>query len=69
MSDTTFIAVCKCGMLVGCIDSKLHDKKNLAQILGEFVLDGCQIEELDNETAKQRIRAGFGYCQCDRGEK
>ena len=39
-----FVAICRCGSVVGCLDYARTDRKEAGKIIGEWLDSGCTVE-------------------------
>lgn len=40
---TGFVAVCRCGQTVGALDANRTERKEMGQILGRWLFEGCTV--------------------------
>jgi hypothetical protein len=41
---TGFVATCRCGVVVGALDSMRSDPRDSSKILGRWLREGCSVE-------------------------
>lgn len=59
---TGLIARCQCGVIIGAADYARTDRKELGQIAGQWIADGCVIEPQFKSSWNVNIEA----CRCER---
>jgi hypothetical protein len=40
---TGFVAICQCGVAVGALDLVMSDRRDVARLLGAWLMDGCVV--------------------------
>lgn len=56
-----FIAICRCGKVVGAMDFNRTDRKEAGEVLGEWLFAGCKVEPRFNAVWSANVE----LCSCD----
>ncbi|UXY14780.1 hypothetical protein N8I74_15865 [Chitiniphilus purpureus] len=60
-----FCATCQCGVVIGALDAKRTARRDMGQILGKWLFDGCTVRPYFDGTWSIEIRR----CECDAAER
>lgn len=65
MKPTGFVAMCRCGSVVGAMDYERTDRKEAGRILGQWLRNGCTVVPRFSGSWSENIRA----CHCKQAGK
>lgn len=60
---TGFVATCQCGETIGALDARRTERKDMGQIMGKWLSDGCTVSPRFDGTLVVHIK----LCQCEKG--